>query len=116
MSLPHDMPQISLLIHAATGGNKHILKQILGFFVDVNLVWTNGMSALLTAVENGHTECVALLLEAGSEPNYMSSDNEVELNFLYRPCASFQASHSIKNTLNYIKNYCFLNLGLQDDL
>jgi len=40
-----------------------------GSFLDVNVVWEGGVSALLVAAANGHATCCTLLLKAGANPD-----------------------------------------------
>ncbi len=54
-------------IRAAYKGDVALVRQFLAEGVDVNAVYQNGASALMSAVKGGHAEVVRLLIESGGK-------------------------------------------------
>jgi ankyrin repeat protein len=86
--------QKTVLQHASSLGNIEIISVLLDAGADVNTVAfltkclhlysTNGVTALMAAVEGGHLEAAQLLLERGANVNqYSSFRDEHEYVFLY---------------------------------
>jgi ankyrin repeat protein len=60
-------------IRAAMKGDVKSVREFLETGVDVNAAYSNGAKALISAVRNGHTEVVALLLEWGAKASTTSA-------------------------------------------
>ncbi|XP_055375467.1 myotrophin [Condylostylus longicornis] len=78
--------------YAADYGQKEILEFLISKGVDVNLKDKHGITALLAAIWEGHTECVRLLLangavKEGTTPdgtNYIDAAEKDEIKELLR--------------------------------
>lgn len=65
------------LIHcAADYGQKDVLDYLLSQGANVNALDKHGISPLLNAIFEGHTECVKLLLEKGADKTVKSPSGE----------------------------------------
>jgi len=60
--------------YAADYGQKEILEFLISKDVDVNIKDKHGITALLAAIWEGHTECVRLLLANGASKNGTAPD------------------------------------------
>ncbi|XP_055329076.1 myotrophin-like [Paramacrobiotus metropolitanus] len=59
---------------AADYGQREVIEYLISKGADVNAVDKHGISALLAAIWEGHTECVKLLLQKGAKPDGKSPD------------------------------------------
>ena len=59
----------NIFIRAAASGNVRVLKQMLKKGANVNRCDLNGKTPLIVAAENGHSEAMCVLIEAGADVN-----------------------------------------------
>ncbi|GAU98812.1 hypothetical protein RvY_09905 [Ramazzottius varieornatus] len=60
--------------YAADYGQKEVIEYLISKGADVNAVDKHGISALLAAIWEGHTDCVRLLLQKGASKDGKSPD------------------------------------------
>lgn len=82
---------------AAIAGVKAVVALHLQRGVDVNATDDKGRSALILAVEKGHTEICRMLLEAGADPALRDDEGNDAL--------SIAVIHSLENTENLLRQY-----------
>lgn len=68
------------LIYAADYGQKEIIEYLISKGGDVNVTDQNGITPLLAAIWEGHTECVKLLLEKGAKKDGKTPDGQTYLD------------------------------------
>ncbi|OQV19134.1 putative Myotrophin [Hypsibius exemplaris] len=61
---------------AADYGQREVIEYLLSKGADVNAVDKHGISALLAAIWEGHTDCVKLMLEKGAKREGTSPDGK----------------------------------------
>jgi len=80
--LPPPAPEaIAAFTGAAHDGNKEAVTQAIKENMDVNLVNTDGNTALMLAAFNGHTETIDILLKAKADVNKRNPDGRTALMF-----------------------------------
>ncbi|XP_034935603.1 myotrophin [Chelonus insularis] len=62
------------LHYAADYGQYEVIRYLMEKGADANMVDKHGISVLLAAIWEGHTDCVKLLLEKGASPNGKTPD------------------------------------------
>jgi len=71
--------------YAADYGHKDIIEYLIGKGVDLNAVDKHGISPLLAAVWEGHTECVRLLIASGANKTGQTPDGKSYLEAAEKP-------------------------------
>ena len=71
---------MSRLIDAAENGDIYQLRAELAAITDIDAVNVDGMTALHSAVLNGHAECVKLLLDQSADVNIQNADGYTPLH------------------------------------
>jgi ankyrin repeat protein len=65
-----------LIHYAADYGQRDIIQFLIDNGANVNAVDKHGISALLAAIWEGHTECVRLMLQRGADKNGKTPDGQ----------------------------------------
>jgi ankyrin repeat protein len=68
-----------LIHYAADYGQKEVIEYLIEKKADVNAVDKHGISALLAAIWEGHTDCVRLMLEKGADRGGKTPDGKTYL-------------------------------------
>ncbi|XP_053200962.1 myotrophin-like [Panonychus citri] len=64
------------VIYAADYGQKEILEYLIKIGANVNSTDKHGITALLAAIWEGHTDCVKLLLDSGADTKLKTPDGK----------------------------------------
>lgn len=62
--------------YAADYGQKEVIQYLIQKGANVNAIDKHGISVLLAAIWEGHTECVKLILESGADKNGKTPQGE----------------------------------------
>uniref|UniRef100_T1JUE7 Uncharacterized protein n=2 Tax=Tetranychus urticae TaxID=32264 RepID=T1JUE7_TETUR len=73
------------VIYAADYGQREILEYLIIIGANVNATDKHGITALLAAIWEGHTDCVKLLLESGAETKLKTPDGKSYLEVAEKP-------------------------------
>ncbi len=79
---PPPPPQaISAFMDAALNGNQQAVSKAINNQIDINIVNTDGNTALMLAAFNGHDEIIEILLKAKADVNKRNPDGRTALMF-----------------------------------
>jgi len=74
VNVNQDVDGRPLLLYAADYGQQEVIEYLISKGADVNAFDKHGISALLAAIWEGHTDCVKLLLKKGASRDGKTPD------------------------------------------